>query len=163
MRRSAKRVTTEAPAQVDSVDTAAAYNGLVAKAEVVAVHLMRSTFDFHAANANEDSLSLDVLPYEFRAGCVDGVLCTGVRFSLQLKAGRKNVVECFAEYELLYRVPKDLPVSSELARRFAGRNAVFNAWPFFRELAHSMGARTGLPAVVVPLLRLPVQHKEGES
>lgn len=38
---------------------------------------------------------------------------------------------------------------------FANINAVFNAWPFFRELVHSMLGRMGLQPISLPVYRIP--------
>lgn len=37
---------------------------------------------------------------------------------------------------------------------FGALNGVFNAWPYWRELLHNLTSRMGLPAFVLPVLRL---------
>lgn len=40
-------------------------------------------------------------------------------------------------------------------RAFAEFNATYNAWPYWREFLQSISSRFGLPAVTVPILRVP--------
>lgn len=44
-------------------------------------------------------------------------------------------------------------ISEPEAKAFGQYNAAFNAWPYLRELVHSMSMRMGLPPMVVPLLK----------
>ncbi len=63
-------------------------------------------------------------------------------------------VEVMATFELVYRVPDGLEVSEAEFRSFAETNAVFNVWPYWRELFQAMLTRMGLPAIALPLLRI---------
>ncbi len=163
-----------------------AYNAVVDLAEVCSVDLLESRMKVRPERYTEDDLALFVRPAQF-FGCVTDpdeperrMMC-GVRFALyvipesvkaklleqpHLGAQEKLVkdgglVEVFAEYNLLYKVPPHVECTDEIAMAFAGRNGVFNAWPFFRELAHSLVSRTGLPHLVVPLFRLPPDQPVG--
>jgi preprotein translocase subunit SecB len=40
---------------------------------------------------------------------------------------------------------------------FAKTNAVFNAWPYWREFVQSTTVRMGLPPLVTPVFRFPTQ------
>lgn len=86
-------------------------------------------------------------------------LYCGVR--IKIKAAKAEdkpaAVEVYAEYSLIYDIIGDTDFSQESADLFAARNGVFNAWPFFRELAYSSTARMGLPAITVGSFRLPLQ------
>lgn len=88
----------------------------------------------------------------------EGTLYCGVRFEANAQQRSDNCfrVNIFAEYSLIYEIPADLFLSDTTAAFFARRNAVFNAWPFFRELMHSTAGRMGIPPLLLPVFRLPV-------
>jgi len=60
-----------------------------------------------------------------------------------------------AAFELVYRVDSLEGISEELVTEFGQRNALYNAWPYWREFVQSMTTRMGLPALRIPLLRPP--------
>ena len=52
------------------------------------------------------------------------------------------------------------PKASEI-HAFARGNAVFNCWPYFRELVQNASARLGLPPLTVPLFKVRVAEERG--
>jgi hypothetical protein len=144
-----------------------ALDKLVGMADLLGVNLVRVDAQLHPEKlqrSNED-LQLIVAPAEFRAGFdpKNAILQCGVKLRLQVATDgadqSSSVLEVTAEYINNYGVPKDAPVSDAVMRLFASRTAVFNAWPFFRELAHSLVARMNLPPLVLPLFRLPAHPR----
>ncbi len=69
------------------------------------------------------------------------------------------VVEILCAYEVDYRLHEGFELSSGQARAFASGNAVFNAWPYFREFLQTSLQRMGFPALVAPFLRIQVRPK----
>ncbi len=57
-------------------------------------------------------------------------------------------------FELDYHLPDDEPFSDQELRAFSDFNAVFNAWPYWRELVQSSLARMSLPTLTVPVFRV---------
>jgi preprotein translocase subunit SecB len=45
---------------------------------------------------------------------------------------------------------------SDILEQFAERNVVINAWPYVREMVHSLTFKMGLPALVIPLKKFPL-------
>lgn len=140
---------------------------LSASAQLEGVVLLKTEGAFHPdrmPNSDADSLHLSVLRPEFRfsRGDNDDIIFCGSRLvaivtAVGAHADRKNaVVEVMGEYLLRYTVPKGKEWPKEALLLFAGRNGVFNAWPFFRELVHSFGARMDMPSLVLPLHRMPL-------
>jgi hypothetical protein len=82
----------------------------------------------------------------------------GVKFRFRILSGDAEdaselaVISCHfeADYELNEGFEPDEPQ----IKAFHEGNAVFNCWPYFRELVQSAIARTGLPPPAVPFLRL---------
>ncbi|MCL5669760.1 MAG: hypothetical protein M1423_00425 [Acidobacteria bacterium] len=91
-----------------------------------------------------------------------GVVCATVRFDLQAReTGKEKAKPSFrvdVSFELLYKIPPDLDPSRAELRAFAGTNAIFNAWPYWREFVQSMTARAGLPPLTLPLFRILPQR-----
>lgn len=57
-------------------------------------------------------------------------------------------------YLLTYRMENVAGITKTHVKSFAETNAVFNAWPYFREYVQSTTLRMGLPPLTVPLLKL---------
>lgn len=89
--------------------------------------------------------------------CESGALYCGIRFELVIaNAQDQSVVDLKAEYAAFYRLPDGYQMpSDEVGLWFASQNGVYNAWPFLRELSHSLISRMGLPPLALPLFRLP--------
>ncbi len=62
------------------------------------------------------------------------------------------ILDLRATYRLVYRL-RTKPTAPD-ARAFAGVNAVFNAWPYWREVVQNTSARMGLAPPTVPLLKV---------
>ena len=59
----------------------------------------------------------------------------------------------FAVFELDYTLDSTVGLTADDLRAFARMNAVFNVWPYWRELAHSTTVRMGLAnPLLVPVL-----------
>jgi len=90
-----------------------------------------------------------------------------VRFTLEAReAGKKEAKPAFrvaASFELVYKIPPDLDPSRQELRAFAETNAVFNAWPYWREFAQSMTARMNLPPLTLPLFRIAPRSSERQT
>jgi len=56
-------------------------------------------------------------------------------------------------YRVLYRVPVEARPSDDALQAFAAANGVFNVWPYWRELTHSLYGRMELPFPPIPLYR----------
>lgn len=59
-----------------------------------------------------------------------------------------------AQYRILYTRPSDYNATAEEIEEFAQKNGVFNAWPYWRELTHSLYGRMELPLPPIPVFRV---------
>lgn len=64
-------------------------------------------------------------------------------------------VEVWARFELSYSGLDPEQYSDKDLEHFAAFNSVFNAWPYWRELAQTTSQRMGLSPLVIPVFRLP--------
>lgn len=66
-------------------------------------------------------------------------------------------------FELSYRFPEEESFSSEELTAFAQVNAVFNAWPYWRELVQASLARMSMPTLTVPVFRVVPEEDASED
>ena len=66
-------------------------------------------------------------------------------------------------FELSYEIPDDESFSSEELEAFGEMNAVFNAWPYWRELVQASLARMSMPPLTVPVFRVAPADTADES
>jgi hypothetical protein len=78
----------------------------------------------------------------------DGLLITEVRFRARTAPA---TLEADAVFTLRYELAR--PVTGPDADSFTKHNAVFNAWPYWRELVQNFAVRMGLAPLTMPLLR----------
>jgi hypothetical protein len=139
------------------------------RAEILNVRLSGASMDCHfQSHELRQGLSVGV-GYKCKANLGDdGTLSTTIDFTLtgtpeEKGSTRVFTIEC--TFQVTYRLERDyLPTSQEIDA-FAGANAVFNVWPYFREFTQNTALRMGLPvAPTVPFLKLvprPEEKKEG--
>ncbi|MCB9745678.1 MAG: hypothetical protein H6740_24100 [Alphaproteobacteria bacterium] len=57
-------------------------------------------------------------------------------------------------YQIHYARPAEFTPSQDELEEFARRNGVFNAWPYWRELSHSIYGKMNLPFPPMPVFRV---------
>lgn len=90
------------------------------------------------------------------------LLCILLTLDATLVSGNSGeerpLVHCSGKYVLLYsfNVVGGPPADEKDAyfKAFSNINAVFNAWPFFRELVHSTLGRMGMQPIALPVYRV---------
>ena len=88
----------------------------------------------------------------------DGSLRIETTFAMEARSAsdeEKLQAEIRGTFELSYKIPDDESFSSEELDAFGQVNAVFNAWPYWRELVQASLARMSMPPLTVPVFRLP--------
>lgn len=65
-----------------------------------------------------------------------------------------------ASFGLVYELEGSEPLFDEDFAAFAEINGYFNAWPFVRELVHSLAGRAGVEPPVTPTLRIVKKEDE---
>jgi hypothetical protein len=167
MKKKVKSKTQGIAARPDRATVEALHRALVGESQLVSVLLTKAQSELRTERLIGDieNLVLTILPPAYKFSVVDdeNALLCGSRLTAILtpsdgqKVKERAVVEITGEYLLRYLIPpeaKEQP--AEAFMLFASRNGVFNAWPFFRELVHSFAGRMDIPALVLPLLRMPL-------
>ena len=88
----------------------------------------------------------------------DGLFLINTNFSLEIRSGddeEKLQAEVHGVFELSYSIPNKEAFSSDELEAFGQVNAVFNAWPYWRELVQASLSRMSMPTLTVPVYRLP--------
>jgi len=71
----------------------------------------------------------------------------------------KRSLHLKVEFELKYKVPSDFKASKVEVGNFAKVNAIYNAWPYFREYVHTTMQRMNLAPLILPVYRIPLPPK----
>lgn len=79
-----------------------------------------------------------------------------IDFGVMANEADQDAVSITAAFELTYKHPSDLDVADDVLQEFAEVNAVFNAWPYWREFVQSTMGRMNLPVITIPVFRLGV-------
>jgi hypothetical protein len=97
------------------------------------------------------------LEITFRMTGTERYAAEGVEAIAESKPESKVLVECV--YETDYDLMDDFEPTPRHIKAFQDGNAIFNAWPYFREYLQSSLQRMGLPAMAAPFLRLQPKAK----
>ena len=88
----------------------------------------------------------------------DGVLLISADFRLDVRTPDEDEEGSQAEvrglFELSYRLPAAERFSAHELKEFARFNAVFNAWPYWRELVQASLTRMSMPVLTIPVYRV---------
>lgn len=146
-----------------------AYNAFVESARIDELRLVKLTSSVSVDVAEGENLKVEVLPkYRRSLPASSGQLHCDIRFELRIRRTDADeeaapVLSLDAEYHARYSTAEGEEPSDDIADLFVQRNGVFNAWPFFRELAFNISTRSGVGPVLTPLFKLPYQLGRGDS
>ena len=96
----------------------------------------------------------------------DGSLRIETTFGFEVRSDSEEEAlqaEVRGTFELSYQVPNGEKFSPEELKAFAEFNAVFNAWPYWRELVQTSLARMSLPVLTVPVFRVTPRDTTNDS
>jgi len=87
-----------------------------------------------------------------------------VHFVLDAVKDRKqNLAKIKADMLLVYKIRDIEGLTDQHFRSFADQNAVFNAWPYWREFIQNMTTRMQLPPLTLPVHRFGMSLSEKSS
>jgi len=79
------------------------------------------------------------------------ILC---RHHLKAASGADPIAEIQIDLNLIYEIAGTDSLDETDLSAFADANGAYNSWPFIREFLNSLTLRLGLPAFVLPTLRM---------
>ena len=119
--------------------------------------------------------SLDALEYENVGAIVvsEGILLEDHEDHFTAKATfsakgqsednqEKEVASLEGEYILTYSLKDRNALTTEDIELFCNINAIYNAWPYWREFVQSMSNRMELPTLTLPLLKFRQEKKKDQ-
>lgn len=131
---------------------------LIAAVELESIRIVDSqarTSVEDVESLGESQLKID-LRTDARRAENDGPITALVLLDLQLRANgaTEPKVTVRAEFHLRYGLPAALSTPPEVLKEFSATNALYNAWPYWRQFVQDSIARMGLPPLIVPLLKI---------
>jgi hypothetical protein len=129
------------------------------RAEIISAFLTAASLDCHPQFRDfGQDLSMSVRHQSKGKVTEDGMLLTTIDFALEALPEHNDSVRAFTvkcRFLITYLLEKEYQPTPQEIKSFAGANAVFNAWPYFREFVQSACSRMGIPASpAVPFLKL---------
>ena len=118
------------------------------------------------AAAREDEVAHKL---RYRAELIDDdqgesdIIAVWLEFEYEaLGADQETVADVDCEFVVSYRLAgaTQRDFTAEQLNLFAEINGIYNVWPYMREAVTSLGARIGLPRVILPLWRPPTSLPE---
>jgi len=98
---------------------------------------------------------------DFNADHNENMLFVLVHFGLDaVDKSDKPLAKIQADMLLLYRIGNFEGLTNDHFKHFADKNAVFNAWPYWREFVQSMTTRMQLPTLTLPTYRFGMNLPE---
>ncbi len=137
------------------------YNKVVENVSLVDIRLTRTSAESHPERLREgdDSVQIEIGTPQYRVTITSTSIHAGARFRVdvisRVERDAGAIVSIEADYLVTYALDHAGDYIEQAVRLFAEKNGVFNSWPFFRDLAHSLATKMGMPPIVVPLLKLP--------
>jgi preprotein translocase subunit SecB len=133
-------------------------NKVIASAKISGVRLVgleTSTSVGTVGDVEEPVLSVEHGATIVEGPGKSGHFAVNTNLKCRIVSGKKQEVyfSLDAVFEVLYRIPADLEYTEEEMKDFVELNAVFNAWPYFREIVQSILSRMNLPTITLPLFR----------
>jgi preprotein translocase subunit SecB len=138
---------------------------VIPRLEIRDIRLIGLTCRLKAVPPSDLAVHVD-LGHEVKTDPIaDNLLGVKVKFSLTVKSQAENsqdMLTLSATFQLTYEGENIRNIEEDKRLAFANVNAVFNAWPYLRELVQSISGRMAIPALVVPLLKIlprPIEEK----
>lgn len=132
----------------------------IANVELVGAHYSRTDDGLEATTLPADAIpdfSIAVA-WALDDGKLTCVLTFGTTFDMDDDEGEDVPAppyQIVGRFRLSYSLAGDASFSDEELDQFAHWNAVFNAWPYWREFVSSMVNRGQLPRFLVPVMGVP--------
>ena len=128
--------------------------------EIFGIELLGAHFDRKQEGPLPESAEPDTRPtftlnVDWKRSDDQSMIGCGITFATDFgeQDAPYNVV---ARFRLTYSVPPGTALTDDEIENFAHWNAVFNAWPYWREYLSSTINRAGLPRFAVPVMKLPL-------
>jgi hypothetical protein len=127
------------------------------RAEIISVRLSTASTDSYTQpQESRQELSVSVGHTCSAEMMPDGTLSTNIDFAVFASQDESvRIFEVKCRFQVTYQLEQGYQPTPEEINAFSGANAVFNAWPYFREFVQNTCLRMGFPgSPSVPFLKL---------
>lgn len=126
-----------------------------ASADLLDLRIRRVEAELHRPAAEGPfSFTLDVTPAVSRADKL-AVYSLEYRFSSK-GSDDQLVLEGAVELSVVYQLPADRELDDDELTAFGEVSVLFTAYPYLREILHSLTGRMGLPPLILDVMRSPL-------
>lgn len=143
-----------------------AVSRVASRVQIANVELVGSHYERLDDGMDVVAFSRELVP-EFRVGLEWGlsesVLLVVVTFATAFDDEDEQPYSVVGRFRLAYDIAGEAIVNDEDLAQFVHWNAMFNAWPYWREFVSSQLARGQLPRFVVPVLGVPAVRPVNEA
>ena len=126
--------------------------------ELVAANFERSDSQPLPSGSDPPMPELMIGLPEWAVDWQDNVLGALFTFGTRFPEQDDQPYQLVARFRLTYEVKDASELSDQDFKQFVFFNAMFNAWPYWREYLSSTVNRAGLPRFVAPVMGLPVRQ-----
>lgn len=141
-------------------------NKIVPRVELLNIYMQRGNFERQPDATEYEKLGAKIsFEGELFARDKEGFQAL-VRLSVEGKPIENEdyaVSKIESEYVLTYKLKDDRKISKSDLKAFCNMNAIYNAWPFWREYVQSATTRMEIPVLTLPLLRFMPHKQKKES
>lgn len=137
---------------------ASAVSRMASRVEIIDVELVGSHYERVDDGLDRVPLGRELVP-EFRLslewGVKETMLVVIASFATAFDDEEEQPYNIVGRFRLTYEVEGDEPVDESDVDQFVHWNAMFNAWPYWREFVSSTVNRGQLPRFIVPVMGVP--------
>lgn len=139
---------------------AAAVGRVAARIEIVSIELIGAHFDRSNGGPLPEDVPGELVPFigigdvKWAISADGSTLACSVLFGTRFEADPEPY-RLIARFRLVYAISEGSPLAEADVTLFSHWNAVFNAWPYWREYLSSTLNRAQLPRFVVPVMGIP--------
>jgi preprotein translocase subunit SecB len=83
-----------------------------------------------------------------------------VKYKVSAKKQDTSVLALDCTYQISYNIPEDARAEQDEIEAFGSTIVLFTIHPYLRELVSNISARTGLPPIMLGVMRLPLEISE---
>lgn len=133
------------------------------RADLLDLRIRRIHAELHRPAAEAPfSFNLEVSPSISRAD--DKLAVYSVAYDFSSKDSQEQLVlDGTIELSLLYQLAPDADVSDQELAAFGQVSVLFTAYPYLREILHSLTGRMGLPPLILDVMRSPLDEEIGQE
>lgn len=140
--------------------TRLARNVEILSVDLLGAHFDRADDDALAASVGNEDTPHVAIAVEWKIQDEEHLLGCVITFATAFNR-TKEPYNIIARFRLLYSVNPDVTPTRDEINQFAHWNAMFNAWPYWREYVSSTINRAHLPQFVIPVMKVPIPSGEG--